>query len=222
MTLYEQLYKKLKHTIVVIGDAGVGKSALTIRLVTNNFLQEYEPTIEDCYHKQVIIDGKEVLLEIIDTAGMEEFNAMHDEWIKQGDAFLIIYSITSLKSFEKCILLQEKVLRVKDEYEPNKIFPIVLVGNKCDLEDDREVDIIDANEIASQWRAPFFESSAKKGINNSEIFYQCVRYVFNLFFILVFNIQMHIFMYREIRKMENRDETKKILKKRKKLGCLFL
>jgi GTPase KRas protein len=65
---------------VVLGGGGVGKSALTIRLVTDNFLDgEYDPTIEDSYRKQVMIDEETALLDILDTAGQEEFNSMQDQ-----------------------------------------------------------------------------------------------------------------------------------------------
>jgi len=60
----------------VLGSGAVGKSALTIRLVTDNFLDEYDPTIEDSYRKQAVIDNKVALLDILDTAGQDEFSSM--------------------------------------------------------------------------------------------------------------------------------------------------
>eukprot|EP00490_Sorites_sp_Unknown_P002761 CAMPEP_0114656540 /NCGR_PEP_ID=MMETSP0191-20121206/12498_1 /TAXON_ID=126664 /ORGANISM="Sorites sp." /LENGTH=98 /DNA_ID=CAMNT_0001873961 /DNA_START=92 /DNA_END=384 /DNA_ORIENTATION=+ len=83
------------YKIVVLGGGGVGKSALTIRLVTDNFLDEYDPTIEDSYRKQVMIDDKPALLDILDTAGQEEFSSMQDQWMREGKGFLLVYSITS-------------------------------------------------------------------------------------------------------------------------------
>jgi len=78
-----------EYKIVVLGGGGVGKSALTIRLVTDNFLDEYDPTIEDSYRKQVDVDGKSALLDILDTAGQEEFSSMQDLWMREGKGFFI-------------------------------------------------------------------------------------------------------------------------------------
>eukprot|EP00456_Euglypha_rotunda_P009482 TRINITY_DN1213_c2_g3_i1.p1 TRINITY_DN1213_c2_g3~~TRINITY_DN1213_c2_g3_i1.p1 ORF type:complete len:102 (-),score=33.59 TRINITY_DN1213_c2_g3_i1:24-329(-) len=76
--------KATEYKLVVLGGGGVGKSALTIRLVTDNFLDEYDPTIEDSYRKQVMIDDETALLDILDTAGQEEFSSMQDQWMRDG------------------------------------------------------------------------------------------------------------------------------------------
>mmetsp|Transcript_38734 Transcript_38734/g.62980 ORF Transcript_38734/g.62980 Transcript_38734/m.62980 type:complete len:80 (+) Transcript_38734:121-360(+) len=69
-------HKTLEYKLAVLGSGAVGKSALTIRLVTDNFLDEYDPTIEDSYRKQAVIDNKVALLDILDTAGQDEFSSM--------------------------------------------------------------------------------------------------------------------------------------------------
>jgi len=164
-----------EYKIVVLGGGGVGKSALTIRLVTNNFLEEYDPTIEDSYRKSVVIDEKACLLDILDTAGQEEFSSMQDQWMREGQAFLVVYSITSRATFDEAIIMREKILRCKEEEEP----PIVLVGNKCDLEDQRQVQKHEGEELATEWgtNSNFFETSAKEKINHEECFYAAVRLV---------------------------------------------
>ena len=68
-----------EYKLVVVGGGGVGKSALTIRLIQNHFVDEYDPTIEDSYRKQVTIDEETCLLDILDTAGQEEYSAMRDQ-----------------------------------------------------------------------------------------------------------------------------------------------
>merc|ERR1712113_830636 len=113
-----------EYKIVVLGGGGVGKSALTIRLVTDNFLDEYDPTIEDSYRKQVSIDGKPALLDILDTAGQEEFSSMQDQWMREGKGFLLVYSIVSRQSFDEVSMLRDKILRTKDTDD----VPIVLCG----------------------------------------------------------------------------------------------
>jgi GTPase KRas protein len=87
--------KTLEYKLVVLGGGGVGKSALTIRLVTDNFLDEYDPTIEDSYRKQVMIDDETALLDILDTAGQEEFSSMQDQWMRDGQGFLLVYNIVA-------------------------------------------------------------------------------------------------------------------------------
>ena len=79
---------------------GVGKSALTIQLIQNHFVEEYDPTIEDSYRKQVMIDGETCLLNILDTAGQEEFSAMRDQYMRTGEGFLIVFAVNNAKSFE--------------------------------------------------------------------------------------------------------------------------
>ena len=68
-----------EYKLVIVGGGGVGKSALTIQLIQNHFIDEYDPTIEDSYRKQVTIDEETCLLDILDTAGQEEYSAMRDQ-----------------------------------------------------------------------------------------------------------------------------------------------
>ncbi|GLD94536.1 hypothetical protein PINS_up003147 [Pythium insidiosum] len=90
-----------EYKLVVLGSGGVGKSALTIRLVTDNFLEDYDPTIEDSYRKLSTIDGDQVVLDILDTAGQEEYTSMQDQWMREGNGFLLVYSVTSQSSFRR-------------------------------------------------------------------------------------------------------------------------
>ncbi|RLN48101.1 hypothetical protein BBJ28_00014753, partial [Nothophytophthora sp. Chile5] len=99
---------------VVLGSGGVGKSALTIRLVTDNFLEDYDPTIEDSYRKQTTIDNSPALLDILDTAGQEEYTSMQDQWMREGKGFLLVYSVSSRSSFDDISAFKDKILRAKD------------------------------------------------------------------------------------------------------------
>jgi len=159
--------------LVLLGDGGVGKSALTIQLTQNHFITEYDPTIENVYRKQVSIDDETLMLDILDTAGQEEYSAMRDQYIRSGQGFLIVYSVTSRQSFDNLKNFHEQILRVKDEDS----FPVVILGNKCDLEKDREVSTSDGKKFADLIRSPFFETSAKARINVEEGFFQLVREV---------------------------------------------
>ncbi|KOB70531.1 Small G protein ras [Operophtera brumata] len=119
-----------EYKLVVVGAGGVGKSALTIQLIQNHFVDEYDPTIEDSYRKQVVIDGETCLLDILDTAGQEEYSAMRDQYMRTGEGFLLVFAVNSAKSFEDIGSYREQIKRVKDAEE----VPMVLVGNKCDLQ----------------------------------------------------------------------------------------
>ncbi|WRT64640.1 uncharacterized protein IL334_001574 [Kwoniella shivajii] len=101
--------------ITVLGDGGVGKTALTVQFTMSSFVETYDPTIEDCYRKQWVVDDQPCLLEVLDTAGQEEYTALRDQWIRDGEGFLIVYSITSRPTFERVERIVERVLRVKDE-----------------------------------------------------------------------------------------------------------
>lgn len=159
------------YRICCLGDGGVGKTALTIQLCSNHFVEEYDPTIEDSYRKQAHIDGQSCLLEILDTAGQEEFTALRDQWIRECEGFVIIYSITAKTSFEQVSVFKEQVMRVKDSDK----LPIMLVGNKCDLEDKREVETHEGEALAKTIGCQFKEASAKTRINVEETFYDLVR-----------------------------------------------
>uniref|UniRef100_A0A8C2E2Y8 small monomeric GTPase n=1 Tax=Cyprinus carpio TaxID=7962 RepID=A0A8C2E2Y8_CYPCA len=145
-----------EYKLVVVGAGGVGKSALTIQLIQNHFVDEYDPTIEDSYRKQVVIDGETCLLDILDTAGQEEYSAMRDQYMRTGEGFLCVFAINNAKSFEDVHLYREQINRVKDSDN----VPMVLVGNKSDLA-SRTVETRQAQELARSYGVPFVETSAK-------------------------------------------------------------
>jgi GTPase KRas protein len=162
--------------MVVLGGGGVGKSALTIRLVTDNFLAEYDPTIEDNYHKNATVENKPCVLDILDTAGQDEYSQMQDQWMREGKGFLIVYAIDNYASFNEVQTFKDKISRVK---ETDRV-PIVLVGNKCDMEGERQVSFDQGQTLAQDWGCPFFEASAKAKINNEECFYEVVREIIKI------------------------------------------
>lgn len=82
-----------------------------------------------------MIDDEVALLDVLDTAGQEEYSAMREQYMRTGEGFLLVYSIASRTSFEEIQQFQQQILRVKDK----DYFPMILVGNKCDLEGERQV-----------------------------------------------------------------------------------
>ena len=159
------------YKIVIVGGGGVGKSALTIQFIQNNFIIEYDPTIEDSYRKQIRMDNETYLLDILDTAGQEEYSAMRDHYMRNGEGFILVYAINNRPSFEETKIFREQILRVKDSDN----VPLVLCGNKCDLEKERQISKIEGEELSKKYNAIFFETSAFKRINIDEIFYSIVK-----------------------------------------------
>ncbi|KAJ3413971.1 Ras GTPase [Chytridiales sp. JEL 0842] len=160
-----------EYKIVVVGGGGVGKSALTIQFIQSQFVDEYDPTIEDSYRKQCVIDNEPAVLDVLDTAGQEEYSAMREQYMRSGEGFLLVYSITSRSSFEEIFQFHQQILRVKDR----DWFPVVLVGNKADLEPERAVGVNEGREAARGFGCTFVEASARVRFNVDEAFHELVR-----------------------------------------------
>ena len=138
-------------------------------MVENKFINEYDPTIEDMYRCILYIDDKMELLEIFDTAGMEDFMdiSYYDRRYRDGQLFVLVYSISNSASFHHIKEEYEQICRHHEERQ----FDVVLVGNKCDLSDSiRDVSIQMGQDLANEWNIPFIETSAKTGENVSKIF----------------------------------------------------
>lgn len=149
----------------------MGKSCLTAQFVHNQWIESYDPTIEDSYRTQVTVDDRQVVLEILDTAGTEQFVAMRDLYMKTGQGFLLVFSITSQSSLTELTMLREEIIRIKDDEN----VPIVIVGNKADLEDQRAVTRSKAFTLSQQWNAPYYEASARTRANVDEVFVDLCR-----------------------------------------------
>lgn len=159
------------YKIVVLGDGGVGKSALTLQFVTHNFLEYHDPTIEDAYQQRTVIDGELALLDILDTAGQIEFTAMRDQYMRCGEGFIICYAITDRRSFEMAAECRKQIERVRC----TESVPMVLVGNKCDLESMRQVSTEEGQALARQMNCPFYETSAALRHFVDDVFHTLVR-----------------------------------------------
>ncbi|KAJ3100787.1 Ras GTPase ras2, partial [Phlyctochytrium bullatum] len=146
---------------------------LTIQLCLNHFVETYDPTIEDSYRKQVVIDDVPCVLEVLDTAGQEEYTALRDQWIRDGEGFLLVFSITSRSTFERILRFKDQIVRVKDAEN----IPMILVGNKCDKHQEREVSPQEAKHIADRMGCSYIETSAKTCFNVEKAFYNVVRLI---------------------------------------------
>ncbi|XP_075227531.1 ras-like protein 2 [Lycorma delicatula] len=165
---YAQTYK-----LVVVGGGGVGKSAITIQFIQSYFVTDYDPTIEDSYTKQCVIDDVPAKLDILDTAGQEEFSAMREQYMRSGEGFLLVFAVTDRASFDEIFKFHRQILRVKDRDE----FPMLMVGNKADLEHQRAVTTVEAQNLSRQLKVPYIECSAKIRMNVDQAFHELVRIV---------------------------------------------
>ncbi|XP_022095209.1 ras-related protein Rap-2a-like [Acanthaster planci] len=165
-----------EYKVVVLGSGGVGKSALTVQFVSGNFVEKYDPTIEDFYRKAIEVENTMSILEILDTAGTEQFASMRDLYIRNGQGFVVVYSVTNKQSFGDVVNLREQIIRVKGSTQ----VPLVLVGNKADLEKERQVPTSEGVNLANKWIIPFYETSAKNTMNVNEVFAECVMEIMRL------------------------------------------
>ncbi|XP_049995348.1 ras-related protein M-Ras isoform X1 [Alexandromys fortis] len=162
------------YKLVVVGDGGVGKSALTIQFFQKIFVPDYDPTIEDSYLKHTEIDNQWAILDVLDTAGQEEFSAMREQYMRTGDGFLIVYSVTDKASFEHVDRFHQLILRVKDR----ESFPMILVANKVDLMHLRKITREQGKEMATKHNIPYIETSAKDPpLNVDKAFHDLVRVI---------------------------------------------
>jgi len=118
-------------------------------------------------------DGETCLVDLLDTAGQEEYSAMRDLYYKTGQGFILAYAINSRVSFEEINQMYQQLLRIKDK----DYVPMVLVGNKCDLDYDRQISISEGQDLADKFKIPFMETSAKTRINIEEAVHTLLRLI---------------------------------------------
>ena len=154
-----------------MGDRGVGKTALVYRFCTDRFLESYD-TIEDSSMKDIVVYGSICSLDITDATGFnEDFPDLRDLSIRDASAFVVVYSVTSRSSFEK---VRENVSLIHHLKESTAV-PLVIVGNKCDMCDKREVSCEEGKQAADMYHGVYRESSAKTRENVESVFVDAVH-----------------------------------------------
>lgn len=169
-----------------------------------HFVIDYDPTIEDSYRKQINLDEQGCILDILDTAGQEvcsarinlahvillalymiciltsflislqEYITMREHYMRSGEGFLIVYDITNPASFAEAKQFYQQINRVKGDKRPGEV-PMVLIGNKCDREEDRKVSKEDGQRVAADFKLQNIETSAKERTNVDNAFHELVR-----------------------------------------------
>ena len=157
--------------IAVLGQTMVGKTALTFKFINNKFPTEHDTTIEDSYSIPAKVDDIQCQLEILDTAGQDDYQTMLDTWINSADGFILVYSIDNSESFESTKTRYDRIMKLKEGQKVS----IIVVGNKCDLEDKRQVKKEEVENYCKTNNISFLEASALNTINVKETFLAVAR-----------------------------------------------
>ncbi|TFG20452.1 MAG: GTP-binding protein [Promethearchaeota archaeon] len=165
--MYDATFK-----LVIFGDGGCGKTTLTNRFLTNIFVPDHKMTIGvDFEVKSIEVDGKKIKLQIWDFGGEERFRFLLPTYVRGANGGLFMYDITNYSSLAH---IDDWLLVVKKEISHN--FPLIVVGGKADLSEDREVTSEDGINISkSRDMDGFIECSAKSGVNVEETFEAITR-----------------------------------------------
>ncbi|XP_068169384.1 ras-like protein family member 12 [Antennarius striatus] len=159
--------------LVLLGMMGSGKSALTVKFLTKRFIGEYDPHLEDIFSSEEIVDNQPVTVRLMDTCDRNGPGNC-ERYLSWASGFLIVYSIDNLESFRGCqpylqtLALHNKTFRTHT--------PIILLGNKLDMDRYRQVSRCDAEALASRFGCLFFEVSACLDfLSVQHVFYEAVR-----------------------------------------------
>ena len=157
--------------LCLLGEAGVGKSSIVMRFVRDSFKSALESTIGASFmSKKISVDDQHFAFQIWDTAGQEKYRSLAPMYYRGSAAAIIVYDISRGATFK---IVKEWVSELREKASPQII--LAIAGNKCDLEDLREVNKKDAEEYASQINAIFIETSALTAVNVPELFMKIAR-----------------------------------------------
>ncbi|KAF7351684.1 Protein ras-2 [Mycena sanguinolenta] len=161
-----------EHKLMVVGEGGVGKLALLIQFIQRHFSPEYEPSHQDSFRKRLVVDDESVLVDIYSTHGNEISGSLLDHISQVCVGFLLVYSITQRSTFNAIRTHHEHICRIKEQ---DASAPIIIVGNKSDLEAKRVVSMEEGRDLATELGCTFIETSAKQDVNVEEAFIDVVR-----------------------------------------------
>jgi Ras-related protein Rab-8A len=159
--------------LLMIGDSGVGKTCLLLRYANDSFSPTFITTIGiDFKIKNIEIDNKRVKLQIWDTAGQERFRTITTSYFRGAQGIVLVYDVTDRRSFESIRNWISQIQQHADVHV-NKI----LVGNKCDMLDEKVVSTEEGKKLAEEFNMQFWETSAKNGVNVEQCFHSIAKSV---------------------------------------------
>ncbi|KAK2944492.1 putative Ypt/Rab-type GTPase ypt7 [Blattamonas nauphoetae] len=168
--------KRALLKIIAIGDSCVGKTSIINQFAHHKFSEQYKVTTgPDFVTKEVMVDGRQVLMQIWDTAGLERLQSLGVAFYRGSDACILVYDVTANKTFENLESWKDDFLAQGSPTDPEN-FPFIVLGNKSDLEDQRTV----ATQRAEEWceskgNILFYETSSKDNCNVDEAFMEIAR-----------------------------------------------
>mmetsp|Transcript_25864 Transcript_25864/g.40134 ORF Transcript_25864/g.40134 Transcript_25864/m.40134 type:complete len:208 (+) Transcript_25864:153-776(+) len=159
--------------LLMIGDSGVGKTCLLLRYANDSFSPTFITTIGiDFKIKNIDIEGKRIKLQIWDTAGQERFRTITTSYFRGAQGILLVYDVTDRRSFESIRNWISQIQQHADVHV-NKI----LVGNKCDMLDEKVVSTEEGAKLAKEFNMEFWEASAKNDVNVEQSFISLAKNV---------------------------------------------
>ncbi|KAG8585863.1 hypothetical protein GDO81_005176 [Engystomops pustulosus] len=163
----------VKHRkVVMLGYPSVGKSSLALQFINGDFPKEYEPTIENSWSKTFVLGNDEFELDVVDTAGQDEYSLIPQSFIFGIHGYIVVYSVACARSFQIATGLHRTLVDKRGKC----LMPIVLVGNKTDLPANcREVKAEEGKKLADSWGAAFMEVSAKDPEKSKQIFTKIIE-----------------------------------------------
>jgi len=162
--------KKVLVKIIIIGQSGVGKTAVLHRYVMDQFIQEHKATIgADFLTREINVEDKVVTLQIWDTAGQERFQSLGNSFYRGADACIMVYDITDQESFKEIETWKSKFMQ-QANVDNARSYPFLLLGNKSDRDGERKVSRNEGEQYAKNHKMAFYETSAMNGQNIRDAF----------------------------------------------------
>jgi Ras-related protein Rab-7A len=172
--------KKVLLKIIILGDSGVGKTAILHKFVSGQFIEQHKATIgADFSTKEITVDDKLVTLQMWDTAGQERFASLGHAFYRGADACILVYDISNEQSFKAIEQWRTNFLENASPDDASS-FPFLLIGNKSDLSDKRQVPPADGQKLAKGHNMEYAETSAFNGNNIDKAIRDIARIASNM------------------------------------------
>jgi len=174
---HQTLDEKSKAPVIrlsILGSDAAGKSELGLSFTQDTYCEDYDPTIDDAYRKRVKIDGREAVVDILDTSGQENWDCLRSAWYRRKRALMLVYAINNPESLNYLKGIHQEIISF---YNGMRVPPLLLVANKSHLEDKYGRELFSkANELAEQWNCvEHMKTSAKISYNVKAAFANIVR-----------------------------------------------